>query len=207
MPERHQTAIAPALRPIACLEGLRPAARAASIFLPALAPFPPAAWPLVGLLPVLDINGGLLAALAGRRAWRIAPPVAGVFACDPFLRAADLAAALLAAGIREAVNFPTVQLFDGETAAALGSVGYRAEAEFRLLLRLAERGIAPIACVTTRAAADAALGLGLRRLLLHPGLMPPAEPAIGWAELAGHVAVEGGECLAWREPAPVRSRA
>lgn len=200
MPDRPPTSPAPALHPVARLDGLRPAARAQAIFLPALAPFAPAAWPLVGLLPVLDINGALLAALDGRRAFRAAPPIAGIFACDPFLRAADMAAGLAAAGIRQAVNFPTVQLFDGETAAALGSVGYRAEAEFRLLLRLADRGIAPIACVTSRAAAQAALGLGLRRLLLHPGLRAPADPAGWWAGLAGHVAIEGGECLAWQAP-------
>lgn len=200
MPVTRQNPTTAALRPVAQLEGVRPAARAQSIFLPALAPFPTAAWPLVGLLPVLDINGALLAALAGRGTFRTAPPVAGIFACDPFLRAADLSAALAGAGIRQAVNYPTVQLFDGETAAALGSVGYRAEAEFRLLLRLADRGIAPIACVTSRAAADAALGLGLRRLLLHPGLLRPGDPAAWWADLAGHVAIEGGEILAWRDP-------
>lgn len=192
--------------PAATLAGLRPQARAHSIWLPALAPFPRESWPLVGLLPVLDINAALVAALAGQRPFRAAPPVAGVFACDPFLRPADMAAALRRAGIRQAVNLPTVQLFDGETAAVLGSVGYRAEAEFRLLLRLEELGVAPIACATSRAAADLALGLGLRRILLHPGLTPPADPAVWWADLAGHVAIEGAEALAWRDQASIPSR-
>jgi hypothetical protein len=188
---------APARSPIASLEGLRPARRAQSIWLPALAPFPAPLWPLVSLLPVLDINGALAAALEGLRPFRAAPPIAGVFACDPFLRPADLAARLHRVGIREVVNAPTIQLFDGETAAELGSVGYRAEAEFRLLLRLAGLGLEPLACVTSRAAADLALGLGLRRFLLHPGLTPPADPQAWWAELAGHVAIEGGEALLW----------
>ncbi|MEI6160707.1 MAG: phosphoenolpyruvate hydrolase family protein [Roseococcus sp.] len=187
--------------PVAKLEGLRPETRARSIYLPALAPFTPESWPLVGLLPVLDINGALVAALAGRRAFRTAPPVAGVFACDPFLRPADMATALLRVGIRQAVNLPTVQFFDGESAAVLGSVGYKAEAEFRLLLRLEELGVAAMACVTSRAAADLALGLGLRRILLHPGLTPPPDPAAWWAGLAGHVAIEGGEAMAWRNQA------
>lgn len=185
--------------PIASLEGLRPAQRAHSIWLPALAPFPASLWPLVSLLPVLDINGALAAALEGQAPFGGAPPAAGIFACDPFLRPTDLAAGLHRVGIREVVNAPTIQLFDGETAAELGSVGYRAEAEFRLLLRLAERGLEPIACVTSRAAADLALGLGLRRLLLHPGLTPPADPQAWWADLAGHVAIEGGEALLWQD--------
>jgi predicted TIM-barrel enzyme len=187
------------LAPRATLDGLTEAARSDTVFLPALATFAPAYWPLVGLLPVLDINGALLAALGAKERFRAAPPIAGVFASDPFLRAADLAEALLEAGIVEVINYPTIQLFGSETQAAFASVGYRAEAEFRLLLRLAERGLAPIACATSCAAADAALALGLRRLLLHPGLVEVAQDAF-WAELAGHVAVEGGEPLAWRAP-------
>ena len=124
------------LRPAVTLDGLRPEARAGSIFLPALAPFAPETWPIVALLPVLDINGALRAALEARRPFRGAAPVAGLFACDPFLRLADMATTLRRAGIAAAVNFPTVQIFEGETAAALAAVGYRGEAEFRLLQRL-----------------------------------------------------------------------
>jgi predicted TIM-barrel enzyme len=186
------------LAPRATLDGLTEAARSDTVFLPALATFAPAHWPLVGLLPVLDINGALLAALGAKERFRTAPPIAGVFASDPFLRAVDLAEALLEAGITEVINYPTIQLFGSETQAAFASVGYRAETEFRLLARLAEHGLAPIACATSRATADAALALGLRRLLLHPGLAEVAQDAF-WADLAGHVAVEGGEPLAWRE--------
>jgi hypothetical protein len=195
------------LRPAAALDAIRPEERARTILLPALAPFAPDTWPLVALLPVLDINGALRTALEAARPFRGRPPVAGILACDPFLRLADLAAPLARTGIREVVNFPTVQLFGEETAAALAAVGYRAEAEFRLLLRLAERGFAPIACATSRRAVDAALELGLRRILLHPGLDPPADPARWWADLAGHVAIEGGEALAWAPPqGSIRSR-
>lgn len=187
--------------PVAKLEGLRPEARASSIYLPALAPFPKASWPVMGLLPVLDINGALIEVLARRHPFRSAPPLAGIFACDPFLRPADMASALLRAGIRQAVNLPTVQIFDGETAAVLASVGYRAEAEFRILLRMAELGVEPVACATSRAAVDLALGLGLRRILLHPGLTAPEDRAAWWADLAGHVAIEGGEALEWQDQA------
>ncbi|WP_439598237.1 phosphoenolpyruvate hydrolase family protein [Falsiroseomonas sp.] len=196
MPPPHP----PSLQPAVQLDALPPAERARRVFLPALAPFPVESWPLVALLPVLDINGSLTAALAARRPFRGAGPIAGVFACDPFLRLADLAATLRAAGITQVVNYPTVQLFEGETAAALAAVNYRAEAEFRLLQRLAELGFAPIACATSRLAVDAALSLGLRRILLHPGIAPRAEEAAWWAGLATRVAVEGGEALAWGAP-------
>lgn len=196
----HRFPLPRRLQPVALLDGLRPEARGGSVFLPALAPFATRVWPLVSLLPVLDINGALVDALAGRRPFRVAPPVAGVFACDPFLRPSDLAAVLASAGVRHAVNVPTVQVLDGDTAAVLGSVGYRAEAEFRLLLRLAECGVEPIACATSSASVELALRLGLRRILLHPGLVSPADPAAWWADLAGHVAIEGGEALAWQDP-------
>jgi hypothetical protein len=185
------------LQPEARLDALSPQRRARSVFLPALEPFPPESWPLVALLPVLDINGALRAALQARRPFRSAPPIAGLFACDPFLRLADMVAALRQAGITTVVNYPTVQLFEGETAAALAAVGYRAEAEFRLLQRLGEAGFATIACAVTRRGVDAALGAGHRRILLHPGLTPPPDPQTWWADLAGHVAIEGGEALAW----------
>lgn len=188
------------LRPCARLEGLDPRGRQGSLYLPALAPFPPETWPLVALLPVLDVNGALRAALEGRPAFRGAAPAVGVFACDPFLRLADMAALLRRAGVTTVVNYPTVALFEGETAAALAAVGYRAEAEFRLLLRFAELGFGVIACTASRRAVDVALGLGLRRILLHPGLVPPASPESWWAELAGHVAIEGAEPLAWDAP-------
>ena len=176
-----------------------------SLYLPALASFRPETWPLVALLPVLDINGTLRAALEARRPFRSSPPAVGIFACDPFLRLADMAAAMRRAGVTTVVNYPTVELFEGETAAALAAVGYRAEAEFRLLQRFTELGFTAIACAASPRTVDAALGLGLRRILLHPGLVPPADPAAWWAERAGHVAIEGAEPLAWDAP-PQASR-
>ncbi|WP_236025084.1 phosphoenolpyruvate hydrolase family protein [Arenibaculum pallidiluteum] len=153
------------------------------------------------MLPVLDVNGALRAALESRRPFRSSPPIVGIFACDPFLRVADMAKTLHGAGIDEVVNYPTVQCYEGETAAAMASVGYRAEAEFRVLLQFRERGFAPVACVMSLRAAEAALTLGLRRILIHPGLSSPGDAAALWTELAGHVAVEGGEPLGWRPAA------
>lgn len=181
------------------------AGRANRVWLPALLPFAPRFWRLAVNLPVLDVNGTLAAALAARRPFRVAAPVAGVFACDPFLRVRDLRAALGRAGIREVVNYPTVQLHDGESAATLAALGMRAEDEFRILLALAEGGLSPIACATSPGAAARALAMGLRRVLLHPGLAPRVDPAGWWADVAAHVAVEGGEALAWQDGTGVQA--
>ena len=75
-----------------------------SVFLPALAPFSPEIWPLTGLLPVLDINGTLTAALAARGSFRSGPPIAGIFGCNPFLRFAELVRVLRRAGLTEILN-------------------------------------------------------------------------------------------------------
>lgn len=185
------------LHPAARLDGMSARQRASTVFLPALAPFPPALWPLVVHLPVLDVNGALVAALVAGPRFRAAPPIAAVFACDPFLRLRDMATTLRAAGITEVANLPSVQAHEGEAAAALGAVGYRAEREFRALLALAEHGLRPLAYAARQEEAEAALALGLRRLLL------PAGP--GWTELASHVVVEGGEALRWEEAPPQAS--
>jgi predicted TIM-barrel enzyme len=179
------------VRPVADLLGVPDDLRRSAAFLPGLAPFPARLWPVVAHLPVLDVNGALLADVAAREPFTRAPPIAAVFACDPFLRVADAAVALARAGIREVLNWPSVQAHEGESAAALAAVGYRAEAEFRTLLAFAERGLLPLAFAATRGAVDAALALGLRRLVLPSGG--------AWAELAGHVAVEGGEAIPWSE--------
>jgi hypothetical protein len=193
------------LFPATSLDRLTPAARADALFVPGLAPFPPALRPLLGLLPVLDVNGALLVDLAARRPFRAAPPIAAVFACDPFLRPADLGLALSRAGIAEVANHPSVQGYGGEAAAALSAVGYRAEAEFRLLAGLAAQGFSPIAVASSEGAVDAALALGLRRVLLQPA--PGTTPPPGWwARLASRVAVEGGEALAWSDSPPRAGR-
>lgn len=182
------------LRPVARVADLPPRLRASAVFVPALAPFAPGLWPLVAHLPVLDVNGALLAALAAGAPFRRAPPIAAVFACDPFLRVADAAAVLRRAGIAQVLNWPSVQAHDGEAAAALAAVGYRAEAEFRALLAFAAHGLEPLAFAAGRGAVDTALALGLRRFVLPMGER--------WAELASHVAVEGGTALAWSDAAP-----
>ncbi|BBK33516.1 phosphoenolpyruvate hydrolase-like protein [Stella humosa] len=138
------------------------------LFVPALDRFPPRLRALMGLLPVCDINGGLLAALAGQRAPHPEPVVAGLFAADPFLDARELAAALRRAGILAVANYPTLQLLDGTTAEGLAAVGYHAQSEFARLQALAEDGFEALAYVTSVQAAEAAIACGLASLVIHP---------------------------------------
>ncbi|MBS7792297.1 hypothetical protein KTR66_20030 [Roseococcus sp. SDR] len=179
------------VRPAADLAAIPLAQRASTAFLPGLRPFAASSWPLVAQLPVLDVNGALLADLAAREPFVEHPPIAAIFACDPFLRVADAAAVLRGARISQVLNWPSVQAHEGEAAAALAAVGYRAEAEFRTLLAFAAQGLQPLAFAATRGAVDAALTAGLRRLVLPVGE--------DWAALASHVAVEGGEAIAWSD--------
>ncbi|MBY0337638.1 MAG: hypothetical protein K2X11_13550 [Acetobacteraceae bacterium] len=179
------------IRPAADLEGFPGTLRPSAAFLPGLRPFPAPSWPLVAQLPVLDVNGALLADLSAREPFAADPPIAALFACDPFLRVPDAAATLARAGVAEVLNWPSVQAHEGETAAALAAVGYRAEAEFRTLLAFAACGLQPLAFAATRGAVDAALAAGLRRVVLPSGE--------AWATLASHVAVEGGEAILWSD--------
>lgn len=179
------------VRPAADLAGIPDDRRPSVAFLPGLRPFPAPSWPLVAQLPVLDVNGALLADLAAREPFAADPPVAAVFACDPFLRVQDAAAVLRRAGVVKVLNWPSVQAHEGEAAAALAAVGYRAEAEFRTLLAFEALGLQPLAFAATRSALDAALAAGLRRLVLPEGE--------ALAALASHVAVEGGEAIPWSD--------
>jgi predicted TIM-barrel enzyme len=155
----------------------------ACVFVPALARFPPGLREIVGLLPVADINGALLEAIARReRCEAVGDLVAGIFAADPFLDLVDLAERLREAGIARIANFPTLQHFDGATAEGLSAVGYDFQAEFAVLKRLAAAGFEPVGYVATVKAAEAALASGLKTLAYHPG--PPPVPSSERATLA-----------------------
>lgn len=138
------------------------------LFVPALDRFPPPLRELMGLLPVCDVNGELLAALttpvaAGLRSM----VVAGVFAADPFLDVRELVRVLARAGVERVANYPTVQMLEGATAAELGAVGYHAGQEFARLQAIAAEGLQVAAYVTSAEAARAALDGGIRSLILR----------------------------------------
>ena len=156
----------------ATLDGLDAAERARSLFLPALAGAPEGLLDLLALLPVADVNGALLAALAEQGCFPPGEaPVAAVFCADPFLRVPDMAEALLAAGIRRVANYPSVQVIDGETGRAIAAVGYGPDEELATLLRLREAGLAAVGCAVSPvfAARLAAAGITDIRAVPPPG--------------------------------------
>jgi predicted TIM-barrel enzyme len=156
------------------LDGIGPAELARTVYLPALDGAPPGLVELLALLPVADVNGALMAALAGRSFSRAAP-VAAVFCVDPFLRVSDMAAALRAGGIMAVTNYPTVQVVDGETGRAIAAVGYGPADELSMLLRFAAAGLEPVGCVTSAEDAARFAAAGVARLV--------APPAFGSGEL------------------------
>lgn len=175
-------------------------AAGARLLVPALARFAPEARALAGLLPIVDINGALLAALddvdlggaegVGREAL-----VAGVFAADPFLHLGELAGRLLEAGIAQVANYPTLQHVDGAAGRGLAAVGYDMRAEFAVLLELERLGLRPLACVASFAAAECALGMGLGRLAFDPGPSGNA-PSLRLERLASEAGAGLGMILA-----------
>ena len=153
-----------------------PAAEDRALFVPALDRFPPPLRALMGLLPVCDINGALIAALAHAPAPVPAHVVAGLFAADPFLDTGELTAVLRRSGLAAVANYPTLQLLDGATGQGLAAVGYHARSEFVRLQELAAAGFEALAYVTSPQAAEEALACGLSAIVLHPGPAGGAPP-------------------------------
>ena len=165
-----------------------------ALFVPALARFPAAVRELMALLPVTDINGSLIRTLADAPGQAPGSTVAGLFAVDPFLDPGELRAALRRAGIGRVANYPTVQLFDGATAAGFEVVGYDVRAEFALLRSLADSGLDPVGYVTSPAIARIALDAGCRTLVVHPGLGPGSRLR-GSSDQIAELAAESGAAL------------
>jgi predicted TIM-barrel enzyme len=156
-----------------CLEGFDPEG---ALYLPGLRGLEGPDLDLLAMLPVCDVNGGLLTALASRAPWSPddRAPVAGLFLLDPFLRPPDMAARLRAAGIRRIANYPTIQALDGETARALASVGFSAVQEFEALREFAALGFGVVGFAAGAAAARELAASGAGTVVLHPG--PGAGP-------------------------------
>lgn len=119
-------------------------------------------------MPVGDVNGGLLEALAGAggQSWIIA----GVLANDPFRRPADLLDALSKAGVYAVCNWPSVGLLNGELAAALNHSGFTYGRELQFLQQARERGMATVTVVSDGQQLDETLNQGTDMLLVVPGL-------------------------------------
>lgn len=147
--------------------------RQPQIFAPWLDLLPEAQRDLLSILPVLDINGSLLAALRSARVGEnTGPRIAAVLCVDPFLRLHDMTRFLRAAGITAVTNFPTVQIVDGTAARGFESADLGVEREVATLHQFLQEGFAVTGFATSRENALRMTGRGIRDLVIHPG--PPS---------------------------------
>jgi len=151
------------------------------IFAPWLEGLPAAQRDLLALLPVVDINGAMVAALDDTRTPQTGPSntrrvsaqpgvIAALLCVDPFLRVRDLAALLKAAGIAEVTNFPTIQVIDGVAARGFDSADLGMQREARMLAGFAQEGLAVTGFATSAENGRFLLDHGATALVVHPGL-------------------------------------
>lgn len=126
---------------------------------------------LLSLLPVVDLNAAAMRSLE--------PPPRGiarrgVFAAlamvDPFLRPRDAVARLQRAGISGVVNFPTMQIVDGETARAFEGADARTTREVKMLEAFVAEGLRTIGFACGPDAAREVARTGPTMMVLHPGV-------------------------------------
>lgn len=141
--------------------------RARTIICPGLAQLEPAQRELAAILPVADMNGSALAACA---AGGLAGTNLALMMADPFLNARRVADALLAAGVSRVVNFPTVQILDGDSARAMDSAGVGAEREAQVLAELCSSGLAATGIARGWRIAERLIKAGVDQVILHPGV-------------------------------------
>lgn len=145
------------------------------VFVPALARFAPRDRAMMALLPVVDINGGLFAAIEHNAL----PPLdaVGLLLVDPFLNVADAARKLERCGVTAIANVPSVANYIGEAGRAFDAVGYGFEDECRVLERFVRMGFEALGYAASAAAAERLLTAGVRRLVAAPPLGAPAARA------------------------------
>ncbi len=136
---------------------------------PALAALPAEHGELLLSAPGVDANGAVLGLVARQPGPWPGQVHVGVLAVDPFRRSEDLIRALLRAGARGVVNWPTVGLFDGQFGASLAAVGFDVSAELAFLREARAAGLQVMATVASVDAGRAALADGVDAVLVHPG--------------------------------------
>ena len=175
-----------------------------SILVPCFEALTPALADIAGLLPIRAANAALLRHLAETAPARL-PVIAGILSVDPFLNGASLYRRLAACGITAVVNLPSVAMADGALQKALAMAGLDAVQELRALARARDHGLEPVAMVFSRSDALQAADLGLRRVLLHPGLPHGDAARDRWLAKAavatlGQLRREGFDALLYRHP-------
>lgn len=124
---------------------------------------------LAGLLPNRDHNSDLL---DGLRDWSGGcagdADVAGVFAGDPLLPVERISNALLARGIHDVVNLPSVAQHGRSEARVFDEPGIGRAREFEMMHRLASRGLRVSVAVTGSEDLSLALALDPRLVFVVP---------------------------------------
>lgn len=162
---------------------------------------------LLSILPVLDVNGTLFAALdsetgqAAPEDTRADRHIAALLCVDPFLRLRDATRLLKSAGIRAVTNFPTVQLVDGTAARGFESADLGLEREAEILHQFLRQGFAVTGFATSTENAQRLLALGIRDLVIHPG---PASSDWRNRATAAQKAAETTSTLRTHAPATLR---
>lgn len=145
---------------------------------PWLAGLPPEQRDLLSLLPVLDVNGAVFAALqeapeqqetAAMNSAARTGTIAALLCADPFLRVRDAAALLRAAGIDGVANFPTIQVIDGVAARGFESADLGPRREAEVLARFANEGLAVTGFATSAENGLLLMEHGATALVVHPG--------------------------------------
>ncbi|MCX8509636.1 MAG: phosphoenolpyruvate hydrolase family protein [Rhodobacteraceae bacterium] len=122
------------------------------------------------VMPRVDNNRALCAGPAARTG-----SYAAVLTCDPFGSPLGLMNRLSKHGYAGIANWPSTILLEGQTKQWMANIPATPELEYEWLAEAQKQGLETLAFFRSLDQARAALRLGLRQLVLHPGLVLPGE--------------------------------
>ncbi len=102
---------------------------------------------------------------------------ASTIAADPFGSNSAYFTALVAAGYVGVVNWPSSILLEGQTRQQMSTIPATPDTEYRYLANAQDFGLSTLGFILTPDHAAVALKLGLRNLVLHPGLLLDVDAA------------------------------
>ena len=141
-----------------------PDANGPSIYCPSLFGLTVTQADLAIVMPRIDHNQRLREAPCQGR-W------AAILACDPFGSERALFRDLRELGYKGVINWPSTILLDGELRESMATIPASPEHEYSVLARAAASGLETLAVFRSLDQARAAIDAGLKRLVLHPGLI------------------------------------
>jgi predicted TIM-barrel enzyme len=157
------------------LTGIKSGATGRTIYCPCLSGLTDRQADLSMVLPRIDNNKALLTDTNST------PDIAGVLTCDPFGNMQNKFLDLKEAGYKGIANWPSSILFEGQTRQTMASIPARPTLEYDVLKMAENAGLETLAFFMSLEQGRAALKMGLRTLILHPG--PPQKVAAGRADM------------------------